>query len=242
MRHQHNRRCCTDCVAQSLLAWCTSGWRDPVAPLAPGADVYADDWKRSFPEAEDGYSSWRLAMQYINSLPEQHRGGWRLEEAPGADWEALVRELQQPPRPVIAPCLLSPVPRIGRVTARLVLALGRPLADLVHWAALAAGRNFHPYREWFLNGEDDVHEHYPHSLLIVGVFQRLRDGAELVLAAEPWGGDWTAFSQRSRVFEVLTRAEFETRWRDWGPLRIPPKIRAKWRRMMAPGSLFVLRK
>jgi hypothetical protein len=125
---------------------------------------------------------------------------------------------------------------------RFFLAVSYPADRLIYWGTLCVGPGWSFQREWFLNGEDDIHEYYPHAAVVVGIFERVKGHQQFVLLLDPWGGDPVVFSKKSNICEVLSVEEFQRRWHDWHLLKIPPKIAAKWHRMAKPGTMMVLRK
>lgn len=242
MEHQTSKRACVDEVLKSLLSWCNTGWSQPVKALPPGSEESPNLWRDAYPSTRDGYVSGAVAVDYFNSLPSNERGGYHVEEL-HASWDDLLRELKQNRRPVAVPYMLSPIPWAGRVSGRALLALFYPFDRVALWTTQALGDcSFSPYREWFLNGEDDIYECYPHAAIVIGLFQRESDGEEFVLLLEPWGGYRPSFSGRSNIVEAMERRDFEERWRDWSGLSIPAKIEAKWMRMATPGTMLVLRR
>ncbi|MEZ6132176.1 MAG: hypothetical protein R3C59_26245 [Planctomycetaceae bacterium] len=241
MRHQQGRRGCVDQVLESVLSWSTSRWTEPVACLPPGTATDRDLWRRSIPAAADGFVTADVFTQYFNSLTPELRGGYQLNCRYQQQWDDLEAVLRDLKAPVLVPFLLSPIPRIGRVVARMFLAATMPVNLAVYWTTMALGQaGYHWHREAFLAGDDDVNLFYPHLSIVVGLFRRRRDGQEFVLLLEPWGGDVLLLSGMSQIFEVLTREEFERRWCRWEQLKLSPKLRARLHRMILQGGLFTL--
>lgn len=241
IRPQEDTRSCVDEVLRALLAWSSDGWSGCLRPLPSPGGGPTHDWRDSYAATGDGYVPGEVVMEYVNGLPSELRGGRTLVSHEPATWAGLLELLEEHRAPLLVPYMLSPIPRAGRVLGRAGLALFYPLDRLGLWISQAlGGPGWSLSREWLLAGEDDIHEHYLHAGLVLGFFERVEDGAELVLLLDPWGGDWMVFSGASGGVEVLTRQEFEARWAHWSRLGIPSIIEAKWHRLASPGSALVL--
>ncbi|MEZ5940960.1 MAG: hypothetical protein R3C18_06185 [Planctomycetaceae bacterium] len=241
MQHQPNRRSCIDRVLESLVCWCRSRWSESIRPLPPGDTAAPDKWREQLGIQGTGYVNWQLFARYFNSLGSEHRGGFTLRTQVNQRWPALHAKLDDHQRPVMVSYMLSPIPWVGRVLGRLVLFVTHPIDKVVCWVTMAfGGAGFSLHRERFLQGDDDIHLYYPHSGLVLGLFQEKTTSKEFVLIAEPWGGDFLSFSGRSKIFEVLEREEFERRWHKWEDLKMSPTIRSRWYLLASPGTMFVL--
>jgi len=239
MVHQTSSRTCVDEVLRSLDSWCIKEWSAPLEALPSGTGKVTDSWRDPYEQTRDGYVPKDVVLDYVNRvLAPRWTNDFRIKSVTNDTWKSFCAELGKG-RPVIVPYMLSPIPWHGRVTGRLMLALTYPVDRLVYWVSLSGGPGWSIHRECFLSGEDDIHQHYLHGAIIVGLFKRKHDGKEFVLLLDPWGGDWLVFSKNSNIFEVLPREEFERRWRNWSAMQIPDKILAKWLRMAHPGTMLV---
>lgn len=244
MEHQADPRLCVNEAAKSLLNWCSNRWTQSITSALPRINNDLKEWRKAHPSTGDGYVQSALIQEYLNSTNTavaEARSNFTFSAFQGSNVWDLVTEIGTHHRPVMTPFMLSPIPRHGRIAARLGLFLAYPIDRLVLWTSQCLGSDFSLIRELALHGEDDVYKYYLHAVVVTGIFQKRETDELFVVILDPWGGYTPAFSGRSRIVEVIRAEDFDIRWRRWKDLVPSKTIRAKWSRMASPGVMLVLR-